>query len=1235
MGENLYRQLRAHTLGDSMLTCLEYCVKVSLGLYLYCTKGGVMHGDMLAVGGARVVYFGRVAEWSVCIPLVVLLSNRAFLSHRKAWQAMARSAPCLLACFVYTWSAWLAMVSPSVWVRWLMLAIALLGFSIGTADQFVLAFAHWHDKLFWMKLGLVIYQVVLFAGYAAVWTLGRFSLVSSLFEQSYYAYNDATVKVLQGILLAIIRHRTDLLIIRHWWMAALSASHDLEILIQKARLPIFGLDLQGRVMAWNQSLETLTGFSSKEVHKRPLADLISDESRPTLEKALSQLADDVSKVSQSLKAKAEGQSADRIDALWPSSNLVELAIPVKESGQISKQVRQMAMSFVPKLDKEGRPAGFMAVGQDLSEVSELKFVQARKSALMAMLSHEIRSPLHGIMGLSGAMLDSEAGKAMSKQLGMIHACTDRLLDLVTNVMFLAQRERHQMEKTDVPRPSEPVSFPALVDEVMTLTRIAVDKSGRKLLKPTVELVNNVSGKALPLVPGDRQKCAQLLYNLLTNACKFTHNGSITIDATYVAEQKAFEIDVADTGKGISEEGQRRVFQPFEQETSGGGRTFQGIGLGLSVCTEIVKLHGGELRLASELGRGSTFTVSLPCDGSLGLAERVVPEALEEGQEVRVPEGAPSPDPLEHVPPLVLSVDDDEVNQEVVKSSLSDFCTVITAMDGKQALAVLEEASASKGRFPDIILLDIQMPGMTGYECCEKVRSHIESGHLNLPIVMVSARMPYEQTAIKGYNSGMTDFLAKPFHKEVLRRKVRVAMESKAEAKQACGRARGHLSRRGSEANAGHGASVMYVAQDASVRIRAEQKKNEELRDELETMQRQVAEQREEESAGAEKIAAAEERASKAEVLVAELKQKLEQLEQQQQQQQQQHPCVENAGANAEGAEAGAKALQPAREGADARAREAEARASGLQQLVEDQRVRLEHLERQLAGGGQEAREAEARAAGLQRVVEDQRRQIARLERRVAGGREPRTLPPVPGGSPVRAGEAEELRRRVERLTLQQESSAREAESKARLAVELQRRVEELQQDLNASLAMREVDGRAREVKAGDMQHRLHSPQRRGSAELPPASFALPSVTAASPGTPAPVFAGANGCGRCSGLQRRAEALARSLLGARAIVSVLGSRVQMQARVAGQCRELLQPHGAGWQGGYGAASPILERTLVAAQLSLVEQAASSSDELAKAVFEDAPDERSDGSAADMRAAGASYPFPDSPPGHMGD
>uniref|UniRef100_A0A7S4T8Z2 histidine kinase n=1 Tax=Alexandrium monilatum TaxID=311494 RepID=A0A7S4T8Z2_9DINO len=1144
---------------------------------------------------------------------------------------MARSAPCLAACFAYTFAAWLMTVSPSIWVRRPMFVFAILGFLLATVDQFVLAFAHRHEKLFRMKVGLLVYQVVMFSGYMVVWTLGRWGMVSSIVEQGYYAYCDATVKVFQGILLANIRHCTDLLIIRRWWMATMSVSQDLETLIQRAQLPIFGLDLHGRVTTWNQSLKDLTGYRFEDVHKRKLADLISDQSRPALEKALSQMAQDVSGVSQSFGAKAEGHTADRIDELWPSSNLVELEIPTKESASGSKQVRQLAVSFVPKLSEEGRPAGLMAVGQDLSEVSKLKYIQVRKSAFMAMLSHEIRSPLHGIMGLARALQDSPAAKPMSKHLGMIHACTDRLLDLVSNIMFLAQQEKIHAEDKEAPRPSERVSFPAIVDEVIALTRIAVDKSNRRLLKPSVALVNNVSGQRLPIVPGDRQKCVQLLYNLVTNACKFTDKGSITVGARYLGERQAIEIDVADTGEGISPEGQKRVFQPFEQETSGGGRTFQGIGLGLSVCTEIVKLHGGELRLASELGRGSTFTVSLPCDGSLGLAERVVPEALEEGQEVRVPEGAPSPDPLEHVPPLVLSVDDDEVNQEVVKSSLSDFCTVITAMDGKQALAVLEEASASKGRFPDIILLDIQMPGMTGYECCEKVRSHIESGHLNLPIVMVSARMPYEQTAIKGYNSGMTDFLAKPFHKEVLRRKVRVAMESKAEAKQACGRARGHLSRRGSEANAGHGASVMYVAQDASVRIRAEQKKNEELRDELETMQRQVAEQREEESAGAEKIAAAEERASKAEVLVAELKQKLEQLEQQQQQQQQQHPCVENAGANAEGAEAGAKALQPAREGADARAREAEARASGLQQLVEDQRVRLEHLERQLAGGGQEAREAEARAAGLQRVVEDQRRQIARLERRVAGGREPRTLPPVPGGSPVRAGEAEELRRRVERLTLQQESSAREAESKARLAVELQRRVEELQQDLNASLAMREVDGRAREVKAGDMQHRLHSPQRRGSAELPPASFALPSVTAASPGTPAPVFAGANGCGRCSGLQRRAEALARSLLGARAIVSVLGSRVQMQARVAGQCRELLQPHGAGWQGGYGAASPILERTLVAAQLSLVEQAASSSDELAKAVFEDA----SDGSAADMRAAGASYPFPDSPPGHMGD
>lgn len=112
------------------------------------------------------------------------------------------------------------------------------------------------------------------------------------------------------------------------------------------------------------------------------------------------------------------------------------------------------------------------------------------------------------------------------------------------------------------------------------------------------------GCQVPLMMGDPQKCTQLVYNLVTNACKFTERGTVTIEANYDKEKQLLEVSVVDTGKGISKEGQKRIFSAFEQEQNGDNRSFQGIGLGLAVCTEIVELHEGTLRVSSELGKGS-------------------------------------------------------------------------------------------------------------------------------------------------------------------------------------------------------------------------------------------------------------------------------------------------------------------------------------------------------------------------------------------------------------------------------------------------------------------------------------------------------------------------------------------------------------------------------------------------------------------------------------------------------
>jgi len=809
LGVDCRNQLCLNGVGDSVLTLIEYSLKILTGFYLWCAKGGIVHTDVLAVGGPRPVYMARFLQWSVAVPLLMLLSNRSFCSKdTEVWDCI-RWMPGLVASSVYCWAGWIMEVTVSPKLRWPFFFLSMVGAVFASIDQIVLARHHRGKELWNWKFGMLVYQIASFALYALVFVLGRFGLVSSLFEQCSYAYADATVKVLQGALLAMIRNRDDLNAIKRWWVAALNATHDLENIISTACVPVFAIDLEGRIVDWNDNLHKLTGRHFESVRGKPLLDLVTPECREAVQAGIQHAV----QISRAAADQAEENSNwkrddDDFTASKFATNFVELSIPVAKARGNEAQTRNLAMTLVPKSTQGGALAGVMAIGQDLSDLAQLKIVQERKSALIAMLSHEIRSPLHGMVGLTTAMLESSAGAAMKRQLGMVKGCAVRLLDLVTNIMDLAQNEKRRLDGRPQERPQALVDFGAIVDEVHTMTKMAVDKMNKPLLKPSVRFVNKLEGERTPLVRGDPQKCTQLIYNLVTNACKFTQRGAVTVSARHDEERKRLEIEVADTGSGISKEGQRRIFYAFEQEQTGDTRGFQGIGLGLAVCSEISELHGGELRVSSELGHGSKFIASFPCEenlgyggvfgdstqsgGSLDLASpgaRSQPPASVATSTPAV--AAPGPAQTDQQPvaqesvwphtPLVLSVDDDEVNQEVIRTALAGVGDVHCAMDGLQALKYLQDRRSLRQRMPDIVLLDIQMPGMSGFEVCSEIRQKLQLGHFALPIIMISARAPTDQTAIEGYEIGTTDFVAKPFNSEVLKRKVMAVLQTKAES----------------------------------------------------------------------------------------------------------------------------------------------------------------------------------------------------------------------------------------------------------------------------------------------------------------------------------------------------------------------------------------------------------------------------------------------------------------------
>jgi len=741
---------------DSLLTLFEYLIKFITGMVIW-QVGGPIHTDLWAHGGSRPVYLVRFAQWSVAVPLLVVICNRAFLAEFGLRVTLLRTLPAAVVTFFCVWLSWLMEVTTDHSVRWPTMFVSAVGLFLSQADQIQVALQCQHVSLYHMKASMVMYQVVTFAAYSGVFLAGRLGYFGLDVEQNIYAYCDSTVKVLQGALLALVRASEDSNTIHRWYGEAVAYRQDFDAVVKLAHVPIVTFRPDGEIIKANETATELLGpkDESQTLVGRNFVDLLSKDSRKVFDEAVQRMKQDNMSVGSGL-----------LEMVFKSASRSELFLLV---------------NLVPvEMQQDGK--ALVAIGQDLTELSELKSVEEKKNRLMSVVSHEIRSPLHGMIGLTTGMLNVVKTEALRRQLGMVRSCATRLLDLVTNVMDLSESER-QKKSGSKSKLQQKVNFVAIAEETVVMSRMAVDKANKPLIKPGVELRNCVRDIGqVPIVLGNPYKCTQLIYNLLTNACKFTKQGSVSICAKHIKEDSILEISVVDTGCGISEQARERIFRPFEQEQSsfGDSRNFQGMGLGLAVCVEIVQMHGGTIRLESEVGKGSSFIISFAClDDEFCEEVQTVPSSIHD-----IPETLPGPEVknAKAATPrrqrsLILSVDDCEVNQEIIRSCLGEDYEVVCCMDGPSALQWLEGNMANHSLLPDVILLDIQMPGMTGYDVCKKIRQHFEESTTALPIMMLSANST-KIAAIKSSEHGSTDFISKPFEKELLRKKIRESLSMK-------------------------------------------------------------------------------------------------------------------------------------------------------------------------------------------------------------------------------------------------------------------------------------------------------------------------------------------------------------------------------------------------------------------------------------------------------------------------
>ena len=366
--------------------------------------------------------------------------------------------------------------------------------------------------------------------------------------------------------------------------------------------------------------------------------------------------------------------------------------------------------------------------EELSQANDRVMEADRlKSEFLANMSHELRTPLNSVIALSGiliARMDGDLTEEQEKQVKIIKKSGKNLLELINDILDLSKIESGKMEVNAEEFYVEDV----VCDARSTVTPLASEKEIN---------INFIKDEEIPVIRSDRNKIKQVLLNLLSNAVKFTpKGGSITISAT--DRDGRVELSVTDTGIGIAKGNLDKIFDEFRQVDGSSTREYGGTGLGLAITRRLVKLLGGEIRVESEIGKGSTFIINIPVtlDGVEALTEAFTQ--------------------IDPDKKTILAVDDDPSVIYVLKKYLEgEGYQVVPAHNGAEAIRLAKEVK------PFAITLDIMIPGKDGWEVINELKGDPATEHI--PIVVISIL----DNKSLGFSLGVTEYLTKPVERDTI------------------------------------------------------------------------------------------------------------------------------------------------------------------------------------------------------------------------------------------------------------------------------------------------------------------------------------------------------------------------------------------------------------------------------------------------------------------------------------
>ena len=375
-------------------------------------------------------------------------------------------------------------------------------------------------------------------------------------------------------------------------------------------------------------------------------------------------------------------------------------------------------------------------------------LSAVKSQFLATMSHEMRTPLHGILGLTRLVHSKEANPELRAHLELAERSGQHLLNVINDVLDFSKIDAGHLHIE--PHPFE---LHAVIDDVVALWRVAAQQKGLDL-RVQLEL-------AAPCwVEGDAARVRQVLHNLLGNAIKFTGQGHVALRVRPHPASNVVCIEVEDTGIGIAAHDLPRIFDAFHQLEAGADRRFGGSGLGLTIAREISRAMGGDLRCASRPMHGSTFTFEVPLPPTASVEAPVAPASAQGHTTASAAAPRASSGGPRQLRGRVLLAEDNPVNALLAQTTLRKLGLEVRSVTNGQAAIEAIKNEAARGASFDVVLMDCQMPLMDGFEATRQIRA-LDLGPRPVPIIALTASA-LEDDRERCLAAGMNDHLPKPF-----------------------------------------------------------------------------------------------------------------------------------------------------------------------------------------------------------------------------------------------------------------------------------------------------------------------------------------------------------------------------------------------------------------------------------------------------------------------------------------